>query len=158
MIEILQVLCMFAIGVFLIAKPDLVWKIENFLYVKDGSPTQFYFILARSCGGDSDHLFFCVRICRAFWVRREIAGPGDDGEAFAARFALISAAERSVWDEGEFSRTADNRCGNRAENAAGHLVRNFAAFSYLQIPLTEKEMFSVTKPLMEQENISFSAP
>mgnify|MGYP000122822900 FL=1 len=51
MIEILQVLCMFAIGVFLIAKPYLVWKIENFLYVKDGSPTQFYFILARSCGG-----------------------------------------------------------------------------------------------------------
>ncbi len=51
MIEILQVLCMFAIGVFLIAKQDLVWKIENFLYVKDGSPTQFYFILARSCGG-----------------------------------------------------------------------------------------------------------
>ncbi|MFR5714205.1 MAG: DUF6199 family natural product biosynthesis protein [Clostridium sp.] len=51
MIEILQVPCMFAIGVFLIAKPDLVWKIENFLYVKDGSPTRFYFILARICGG-----------------------------------------------------------------------------------------------------------
>lgn len=66
MIEILQVLCMFAIGVFLIAKPDLVWKIENFLYVKDGSPTRFYFILARICGGDSDHLLLCVRVCCAF--------------------------------------------------------------------------------------------
>ena len=51
MIEILQVLCMFAIGVFLIAKPDLVWKIENFLYVKDGSPTQFTSFLQEVVGG-----------------------------------------------------------------------------------------------------------
>ena len=50
MIEILQVLCMFAIGVFLIAKPDLVWKIENFLYVKDGMPTSFSIFMIKFCG------------------------------------------------------------------------------------------------------------
>ena len=66
MIEILQVLCMFAIGVFLIAKPDLVWKIENFLYVKDGSPDSILLHSCKKLRGDSDHLFFCVRICRAF--------------------------------------------------------------------------------------------
>ncbi len=51
MIEILQVLCMFAIGVFLIAKPDLVWKIENFLYVKDGPRLNFTSFLQEVAGG-----------------------------------------------------------------------------------------------------------
>ncbi|KAB7788670.1 nickel ABC transporter permease [Bifidobacterium cebidarum] len=31
-----------AIGVFLLWKPDLVWKLEHFLDVKGGEPTDFY--------------------------------------------------------------------------------------------------------------------
>ncbi|MBT1163864.1 DUF6199 family natural product biosynthesis protein [Bifidobacterium felsineum] len=39
---VLSEVILIAIGVFLLWKPDLVWKLEHFLDVKGGEPTDFY--------------------------------------------------------------------------------------------------------------------
>lgn len=38
------------LGVAMIAKPVLLWKIENFLFVKKGEPTDLYITLLRLGG------------------------------------------------------------------------------------------------------------
>ena len=38
------------IGLVLIFKPIVTWKIQSFLFVKNGEPTGFYYIVARTAG------------------------------------------------------------------------------------------------------------
>lgn len=36
-----------AIGVFMIAKPDVCWDIQNMFSTKDGEPSDYYIIMTR---------------------------------------------------------------------------------------------------------------
>ncbi len=40
-----------AFGLVLIFKPTVIWKIQSYLFVKDGEPTRFYDTVARVSGG-----------------------------------------------------------------------------------------------------------
>ena len=48
---VLMEIVIVAIGVFMIWKPEILWKIENFLSVKGGEPTEFYLAMQRVGGG-----------------------------------------------------------------------------------------------------------
>ncbi|BAQ31145.1 DUF6199 family natural product biosynthesis protein [Bifidobacterium scardovii] len=47
---VLMEIVIVAIGVFMIWKPEILWKIENFLSVKGGEPTEFYLAMQRVGG------------------------------------------------------------------------------------------------------------
>ena len=49
MIFIFSVLCII-LGTALINKPDIFWKLEHFLSVKDGEPTHFYIVVKQVIG------------------------------------------------------------------------------------------------------------
>lgn len=38
------------LGVFMLLKPELLWKVENLLTVKGGEPTEFYLSVMRLTG------------------------------------------------------------------------------------------------------------
>lgn len=46
----LMMIFSFSLGLFMIIKPDWIWKIENFLDVKGGEPTEFYLVTMRLGG------------------------------------------------------------------------------------------------------------
>ncbi len=48
--EILYCLLLPVLGFFLVFKPELMWKLEHFLTVKDGEPSDFYLALSRLSG------------------------------------------------------------------------------------------------------------
>lgn len=48
--EWLYPLLLFLLGLFMVAKPEILWKLEHFLTVKDGEPSDLYLALTRIGG------------------------------------------------------------------------------------------------------------
>ena len=48
--EYVGLIALFAIGVMMFWKPELMWKIEHLLSVKGGEPTDFYLSMMRIGG------------------------------------------------------------------------------------------------------------
>lgn len=48
--QALILIFLFCFGLFMIIKPDWLWKIDNFLDVKGGEPTDFYLVSTRLGG------------------------------------------------------------------------------------------------------------
>lgn len=44
------IIILFLLSLFMLFKPELLWKVEHFLYVKDGEPTALYLTLMRIAG------------------------------------------------------------------------------------------------------------
>ena len=38
------------VGLILLLKPSIIWKNESALFIKNGEPTKFWFIVARASG------------------------------------------------------------------------------------------------------------
>ena len=49
-LEIAVGIILFALGLFMLTKPAIVWKIEHFLTVKNGEPTDWYLAITRLIG------------------------------------------------------------------------------------------------------------
>lgn len=49
---------LFVASIFMIIKPEIMWKIEHFLTVKDGEPTDLYILITRLTG--ILFLFICI--------------------------------------------------------------------------------------------------
>lgn len=47
---VLMEIVIVAIGVFMIWKPEILWRIEYFFSVKGGEPTEFYLTMSRVGG------------------------------------------------------------------------------------------------------------
>lgn len=48
--DYIWILVLLALGLMMLIKPRILWKIEHFLSVKDGEPTDFYLIGMRIGG------------------------------------------------------------------------------------------------------------
>lgn len=46
----LLILVLAALGFMGLFKPELMWKLEHFMSVKDGEPTEFYLVVSRIIG------------------------------------------------------------------------------------------------------------
>jgi len=50
-VDYLWLVVLFALGVMMAVKPELLWKIEHIFTVKNGEPTELYITLMRLGGG-----------------------------------------------------------------------------------------------------------
>ena len=48
--EFLVTIFLFLIGLAMLLKPELIWKLDHFLSVKGGEPTELYIALTRLSG------------------------------------------------------------------------------------------------------------
>ena len=48
--EIAACMFLFVLGLFMLIRPDIVWKLDHFLCVKSGEPADFYLAFARISG------------------------------------------------------------------------------------------------------------
>lgn len=48
--EIAACIFLFVFGLLLLIRPELVWKLDHFLSVKNGEPTELYLAVARISG------------------------------------------------------------------------------------------------------------
>ena len=48
--ELLVTLFLILIGLAMLLKPELIWKLDHFLSVKGGAPTELYIALTRLAG------------------------------------------------------------------------------------------------------------
>lgn len=53
--DYLWLVLLFVLGIMMLMKPELLWKIEHIFTVKDGKPTELYITLMRFGG-----LFFVI--------------------------------------------------------------------------------------------------
>jgi len=63
----LYLLILIVLSVFMIFKPTLLWKIEHFLSVKNGEPTDLYITLMRI--GGTFFLISSVVMVFLFWLK-----------------------------------------------------------------------------------------
>lgn len=54
--DFLYLVLLIGIGIFMVIKPDLCWKMDHFFTVKNGEPTEFYIGVTRLIG------IFCVLV------------------------------------------------------------------------------------------------
>ena len=54
-VEVLWLFLLMVLGIAMLCKPQLLWKVENIFTVKDGEPTKLYIYLMRVGG-----IFFVV--------------------------------------------------------------------------------------------------
>ncbi len=63
----LYLIILIILSVFMIFKPTLLWKIEHFLSVKNGEPTDLYITLMRI--GGTFFLISAVVMVFLFWLK-----------------------------------------------------------------------------------------
>jgi len=61
--EILSLVLLLILGILMMVKPELLWKIEHFFTVKGGEPTDFYLTWMRIGGA----IFTLASVCIAFF-------------------------------------------------------------------------------------------
>ena len=47
---IIAIVFLFAVGILMIGKPEVFWKIEHFLTVREGKPSELYLAIVRISG------------------------------------------------------------------------------------------------------------
>ncbi len=48
--EYISIVALLVLGILMLTKPKLLWKIENFFTVKGGEPTDLYIAVMQLCG------------------------------------------------------------------------------------------------------------
>lgn len=65
---ILAIVFILGAGILMLTRPDFFWKIEHFLTVRDGKPSELYLAIVRICG------LACILISVIFTVRLFLPG------------------------------------------------------------------------------------